>query len=63
MQQITQSAMKGNPFLSTPSSKAIMQYSQYGGVCFGVVMLAWPIAILFVMSQSHVKRAFEEPAN
>ncbi|HET6246638.1 MAG TPA: hypothetical protein VFE47_02980 [Tepidisphaeraceae bacterium] len=59
MQKVTQAAMKNNPMLNTPAMKTIMQYSTYGGILMSVAMLAWPIAILYVMSRPHVKAAFE----
>jgi hypothetical protein len=60
MQAITERAMQSNPQLNAPQMKAIMQYSSYGGVCFAVVLLIWPILILYFMTRPHVKRAFGE---
>src|SRR5579864_5157442 len=57
--QATQRAMAGNPQLNTPQMKALMQYSMYGGVCFGVVLMIWPVIILYYMTRPHVKAAFE----
>jgi len=59
MQRVTQAALNGSPVLKTPAMKTIMQYSMYGGICFGVVLLIWPTSILYVMTRPHVKSAFE----
>ena len=60
MQEVTQRSVQSNPQLNTPQMKTIMQYSSYGGVCMSVVMLIWPILILYFMTRPHVKRAFGE---
>jgi hypothetical protein len=60
MQEVTQRSVQSNPQLNTPQMKAIMQYSSYGGVCMAVVMLIWPILILYFMTRPHVKHAFGE---
>jgi hypothetical protein len=59
VQRVTQAALNSSPVLKTPTMKMIMQYSMYGGICFGVVLLIWPMSILYVMTRPHVKSAFE----
>lgn len=52
-------AYAANPTLNTPQVKTIRQYSTYGGYCFSIVYLIWPISILFYLNQPHVKAAFD----
>ena len=60
MRQVTEQSMQSNAQLNTPQMKTIMRYSSYGGVCFAVVFLLWPILIIYFMSKPHVKSAFHE---
>jgi hypothetical protein len=59
MQQIVNKTVSSNPQMNNPTMKTVMQYSQYGGYCMAIVLLIWPVIILYVMTRPHVKAAFQ----
>lgn len=58
VEQAMQSALPANSPLNTPQFQTAMQVSRYTGVCFGILFLLWPAAILYYMTRPHVKEAF-----
>jgi hypothetical protein len=57
--QITMQAMKGNPVMNQPGMQVMMKYGQYFGYAISVLLLIWPMVILYIMTRPHVKAAFE----
>jgi hypothetical protein len=53
---IVQKTMASNPAMA--NLQVAMKFAQWGGAVFGVLLLAWPIAVLVVMGQQRVKEAF-----
>lgn len=58
MEQVVNQSFQLNPQLNNPGMRAGIRYSTYGGMCFGLLLLIWPVVVLYFMSRPHVKAAF-----
>ena len=45
--------------VNAASVDTVLTASYYGGMAFSVIILIWPILILYYMNRPHVKAAFE----
>lgn len=59
MEQAMQTAMPANSPFNAAQFQSMMHIGRYVGVCFAVLFLLWPVAILYYMTRPHVKAAFQ----